>query len=340
MPTTVVKSIGTNSRDYSTLQSWEDACPANLVSADQIWKGECYNDSEFTAGVTISGQTTDSTRYVWLTAAAGHSFKDHANVRTNALAYNVSNGVGVHWDASGNGSTVDVTAAHTRIDRLQIKRSGGGNYSVTRAAALLQSRIDSCIVDFSVATNGVFRYALYLNNAVASNCVVVCRNETRGIYLSEASSAINCTVIAITVSNLGVTAAYSGTAGLGLRNCALFGFSTAPDGTFDADSDYNATDLSSGLPGANSLHSCSFAACFENTATDFRLKAGSPLIDAGNTDATYAPNDISGTARGSGLDGDIGAWEYTSGGGGGGGVIEPFIRARRPGVTWINDRGA
>ena len=69
MPTTVVKSIGTTGRDYSTLQAWEDACPANLVSDDKIWKGECYNDSEFTSGLHVSGITTDSTRYVWLTAA-------------------------------------------------------------------------------------------------------------------------------------------------------------------------------------------------------------------------------------------------------------------------------
>ena len=43
----------------------------------------------------VSGITTDSTRYVWLTAASGQSFIDHANVRTNALIYDQSKGVGI-----------------------------------------------------------------------------------------------------------------------------------------------------------------------------------------------------------------------------------------------------
>ena len=91
-------SIGTTGRDYSTLQAWEDACPANLVTDGNIWRGECYNDSEFSSSgtlVTIAGITTDATHYVELTTATGHSFQDHADVRTNALKYNQSNGVGL-----------------------------------------------------------------------------------------------------------------------------------------------------------------------------------------------------------------------------------------------------
>ena len=120
MPTPVVSSIGTTGRDYSTLQAWEDACPANLVTADQIWKGECYNDSEFTAKVVISGQTTDATRYVWLTAAAGQSFQDHASARTNPLVYDQSKGVGVR---GGPDSLVTLNSDYARATRLQIKQT-------------------------------------------------------------------------------------------------------------------------------------------------------------------------------------------------------------------------
>ena len=118
MVTTVVKSIGTASRDYSTLQAWEDAAPANLVTADQVWKGECYNDSTFTAGVTISGITTDATRYIWLTAAAGQSFADHPE---NALDYNAANGVAISaYDVCIVSSVVNV-----KIDRLQTTENRG-----------------------------------------------------------------------------------------------------------------------------------------------------------------------------------------------------------------------
>ena len=51
MATTVVKTIGTGG-DYSTLQSWEDACPADLVSADQIWQGRVKNQ-EFSSASSL-----------------------------------------------------------------------------------------------------------------------------------------------------------------------------------------------------------------------------------------------------------------------------------------------
>lgn len=64
MATDVVSSIGT-AGTYTTLQAWEDACPADLVASDQRWIGELKNQ-EFTSGstvLTIAGQTTDSTLY-------------------------------------------------------------------------------------------------------------------------------------------------------------------------------------------------------------------------------------------------------------------------------------
>jgi len=42
MPTTTVKVIGT-SGDYTTIQGWEDACPANIVTTDEIWEGQLKN---------------------------------------------------------------------------------------------------------------------------------------------------------------------------------------------------------------------------------------------------------------------------------------------------------
>jgi hypothetical protein len=83
--------------DYSTLQAWEDACPANLVTADQIWQGQCKNQ-EFALNATvlnIAGTTTDATRYIELTTEAGASFRDHASKATNALRYDATKGAGI-----------------------------------------------------------------------------------------------------------------------------------------------------------------------------------------------------------------------------------------------------
>ena len=337
MPTTVTKSIGTSGRDYSTLQSWEDACPADLVSADQIWKGECYNDSEFTAGVTISGQTTDSTRYVWLTAAAGHSFKDHANVRTNALAYSTANGVGI----TASGATDDIVSAsssYTLIERLQVKRTGtGGAYTANRCIAVDYFGNGSHIRDCIAQRSSTYpRIVIFVGGNRVTNCAVLSSNGGTGIETDDGGIVMNCSVVNTgSVSGTGVRVSYYyGT----VSNCVMTGWTTGTNAA-SARQEYNATSDTTAA-GTGAVTSIVAADCFVDPATDLRLKAGSVLIDAGNTDATYAPNDISGTARDAGLDGDIGAWEYTSGGGGGGGVIEPFLRARRPGVTWTNDRSA
>src|SRR5947209_3758092 len=98
MPTVVTKSIGSaGGRDYSTIALFIAALPANLVTADQQWIGECYNDSEFAIGsaLAFSGITTDATRNIILRCASGQSFNDNAGKATNALRYNQTNGVGI-----------------------------------------------------------------------------------------------------------------------------------------------------------------------------------------------------------------------------------------------------
>jgi hypothetical protein len=45
--TVVRKSIGSNGRDYATIAAWFAAIPGNIVTLDQEWIGELYNDSLF-----------------------------------------------------------------------------------------------------------------------------------------------------------------------------------------------------------------------------------------------------------------------------------------------------
>lgn len=341
MPTTVVSSIGTTGRDYSTLQAWEDACPANLVTSDQIWKGECYNDSEFTAGLVMSGTTTDATRYQWLTVAAGHSFKDNASVRENALFYSQANGVGISV-GSGGARPHEIILAQTNyalVERLQVKRTASANYEAGRTVELLYSSaggqtLRDCIL--AVTGGGGDRYVVSPGGNKMVNCLVYSTVACCGVVLDEGGSVLNCTVIGASGSDLSLVCSYFyGT----IKNTALFGYSSGVSTSSTTGWDRNATDYSS-LGGTNTLTSQTFANCFESTTNDFRLKSGSPLIGVGNTDATNAPNDISGTARDAGTAGDIGCWEYTAGGGGGTDIPEHLLRMRRPGVVWSNNTGA
>lgn len=334
MPTIVVSSIGTTGRDYSTLQAWEDACPANLVTADQVWKGECYNDSEFTAALTISGITTDATRYVWLTAAAGQSFQDHADVRTNPLYYDQSKGVGIKVSSS---TVISNSVNYTVISRLQVWLSSGFlNRTIDMAGS-------NCIAKDCIFVSS-YAYSVFYFGAVASNKAINCAfiSLHSGTQTPcNSGTYINCTNVRPSGYTAGGTAFARGY-GLSVQNSAVFGFTTFRSGTGSSyyTGSYNGSDCSADAQDTNSTGGLTFSACFESTTNDFRLKSGSPLIDAGNTDATNAPNDITGTARDATTDGDVGAWEYSAGGGGGADTPEHLLRARRPGVTWINDRGA
>jgi len=72
-PGTITKTIGTNSRDYSTMSLWEaDLDNANVYMEGDDAVGECYNDSAF-GPVDINGGGTIGLNTVTLKAAAGEA---------------------------------------------------------------------------------------------------------------------------------------------------------------------------------------------------------------------------------------------------------------------------
>ena len=114
------RSIGSaGGRDYSSMQAWEDALPGTLTE-DEI--GELYNDSDsFVSSGTIldiSGHT--GSFWCRLRPATGQGFKDHADVRTNPLRYNRSNGVGLR--STGEFAVfIEVNQPRFEMSGLQIK---------------------------------------------------------------------------------------------------------------------------------------------------------------------------------------------------------------------------
>ena len=119
---TVTKTIGSaGGRDYSTLSGWAASLPPDLVTDGNSYEGHCYNDSEFIGSgsslLRLSGHTTDATHRITLTTGPGQSFRDNANVQTNALTYNQANGVALTCDFN----TIVVQDAWTIVSNLQIK---------------------------------------------------------------------------------------------------------------------------------------------------------------------------------------------------------------------------
>lgn len=314
MATTVVKSIGSaGGRDYSTIQAWEDASPANLVTADQIWQGQCYNDSEFLINgtiLTISGITTDSTRYIELTTGASQSFQDNASVRTNALAYNVSNGVGLR-DSNNYGSAIVISTSYSRFNKLQIKSVATNQLLIDGSSGGNNVIMKDCIIQHG-------RQALSIaGNSTIINCNFFLSSASTTNFLVLTGSVIACNVIRTTdqvVGGLGVAGAY----GSLLSSTSIFGFTSPASvtvGNWSASSSNNATDAVTGLPGSSNQHSVTFSSTspFTNSSVASQNSitvTGTALSGNGLLDSTNAPNDISGTARPAGP--TIGAWQLVT----------------------------
>lgn len=308
MPTTVTKKIGaTNSpttMDYTSIQAWEDALPANLVTGDTVQRGQCYDQGTFTAAAIIAGETTDATRYVVLECAGGASFKDKAGVRTTALAYNAANGVAVQvTGASGYAVRADV--AYTRIDGLQLKVT---TYAMTLRVNANNVTVSNCLVTSTGSTGFIARDFGSGTSAVWANCLFV-YGFNSGSCITLHGKAYNCTFV--NAAAAGTSNCFDLEYNVGVvKNCAVFGFGTFTTGTPAAGSDYNATDKSSAVTGSNNQTSLTYASQFVNSASDWRSVSTGGLKH-GTPDSTNAPNDISGNARDATTP-YIGCWEATA----------------------------
>lgn len=315
----ITSTIGTATRNYSTIQAWEDGLPASAVTAGNSYVGECYNDSEFTAGVTFAGTTTDSTHTITLKCASGQSFRDNANKATNRLAYNQSNGVGINTNVAYS-TVVTISENYVTVDGLQIKGQGLGTIAVGAGGSVTNTIVKNSIFD-AVPSGSINDSAIQLNDSTCKiyNCLLILRGTggNTGISLGNGSLAINCTIVRpsnFTAAGKPFVSPY-GTATV--KNCAIFGFSTASTGTFATDG-HNGTDQTSAPGTTSNLTSLTYANQFQQSSTassveDFRLKSGAGLIDAGVTDSTdiSSADDIIGTSRSTW---DIGSWEYVASG--------------------------
>lgn len=324
MPTITVKSIGATGRDYSTIQAWEDACPANIVTSDEIWKGECYNDANpaFTVNnatvLNASGITNDGTRFLWLTTASGQGFADSSGAASWNLRYDATRGVAVNITGNYSGG-FHCGSVRVLIEGLQIKMAASWLNGFLHSGAACLRR---CLIESAKTTPAN-------SGGRVINCLVVDTGSGFNKLAVYDAVYIASTVVRPSDASSGGTA-FDTTYSFypDLRSNAVFGFATNFGGTIASyDNSNNNASNSASVPGTSPQTSLTYTDQFENTANstrDWRVKSGSALISNGSreqgTEGTFSALgtndlDILGRAR-STTTPTIGCWEVISGGGG------------------------
>lgn len=297
----ITASIGANGRTYSTPQAWKDALPANIVASGNSYVGEMYNDGPFIGTLNMNGLVTDATHTVTLKAGAGQSFRDHANVRTNPLRANQAYGVLITSNG-GYGSTITNDSEWVYFEGLQITQTNKGYASYGPA------NFKNCIVEGGTPGGSVIRLTAGSSNGSTENVLVVALQDCSGIQTANNNVHRNTTIVKVGAPTSVQHGAISNQYGSPiLQNVVVanFGKSWRVSSNKNAASANNATTCADTEFTTN--NNLVFADLFVDTTNDFRLKAGSPLINSGGAfgDAT----DITGTAR---TQNDIGAWEYSA----------------------------
>jgi hypothetical protein len=318
---TITLTVGATGRQYTSIQAAIDAIPANLVTDGNSYVVELHNDAEFalTSGITIS-KTTDATHFITVRPAAGKSFRDNANVATNALAYNPANGVAIKLNAN-YAFVLTIAAPYTIIEGLQLK---GAQYTAATincngpAGVIVRNNI---LDGLGRANAGTTLLTLLSDGGQFYNNLCVQRQpgNAGGVNVGAGGgsagntfAAYNNTIVAASGANtvlgfsfgFGVISFYNnvvlgfGATGISKGNAnVLTGSNNATDGTFP-------TELTGTLTGLV------IADQFVNSTSgaDYRLKDTSALKNAGT--ATGAPSMSINTAnRSQGGAPDIGAWE-------------------------------
>ena len=300
MAVTVSKTIGSaGGRDYSTIQAWEDACPANLVAVDQVWKGLCYYDTPFGEQVMIAGITTDTSRYLWLTTGPGQAFCDSPTIRTTNLAFGSSPGVILSRTADYE-TPLTANGPRVLVEGLQIRSTTGGSASVGVVQNGARIIFRNCIL-----TGGVI-FTSVDSGIDAINCLILSQNLLYRQYTTVNGSLVYCTVVRSSPGGSPGTVNYST---LDIRNCAFFNFADPILVSPVLTGGWNCTDLGT-APGANNQTLKVFADQFVNTISDFRAKDTSDLASHGSAYTSAATDDISRTPRGATP--TIGCWELAA----------------------------
>jgi len=329
MPTTVVKSIKASGGDYTTVAAWESSEQGDLVTADEIQKGELY-DETYTGLATIDGSTTDATRYMIISVAEGN--------RHNGTA----GGGGAVIDPTGSGHVFEVSDDNFHAEWLRITGWVGTSSEAFRVNNT-NFHLDKSIIHSGTVSeqDGVYvgsnSIVLFIKNSIFYSL------DRAAVHIQSHQSVTihvhNCTgwdlTIGAGINNIGFgfdnnsgrdntgsvvhcdnVTAHTG----GSTNVFGGGGATGQEGTVNCTNCASSDNSISTGPfvveiGVGNLESVTQADQFVDLSTiDLHLKAGADFIDAGidlSSDGDLPViQDIDGDSRG--VPYDIGADQFVT----------------------------
>jgi hypothetical protein len=289
MPTVITKTIKGSGGDYTSLAAAIAGTAGNLVSLDQQVNIACYASAtadQSTGSATVSGYTTDATRYVKIYTP---STERHPGWWSGTFYY-----FGTYTN-TGDGLTVATN--YTVIDGIAAISSD----SVT---ALIKVTASNCTLSncLSVCDEGGYCYRFTNNPNLVYNCVASSADTAVGIYDGSGTGITldNCT---------SHTTSYSGVYGGICTNCLSYSASNQGFYSPKAGSDYNATNFSTATGGAHDRVSQTFTFV---GASKYQLAVGDTGAKGygSNLSGTFT-TDIAGSTRS--VPWDIGAWMAQAG---------------------------
>lgn len=302
--------------DYTTVSGWSAYVNALTLLADEF--GLVTGEITDTGNVTLGGWVA-TIFSVTLTADSGQSFRDNANVRSNALRYDSANGAAL----KNTGGNYNVTGDSFKLQNLQTNQSsngyvdfvwefGGASWAADNNIIRGDGRLSSSVVHVASGGDGgsITNLALVNNGSSAVTAGILFQNG------SVACSITDAILFGSSGKGTGISCQY-GTPAV-VKNVVVRGFTNDYGSTANAASTNNATDKGSfggtnyGTSGQVSVPDAAFISVTPGSE-DLRLSATpSPL---GGNGVTAGPaTDISNTAWDSPH--SIGCWALSGGGGG------------------------
>ncbi|HAA73292.1 MAG TPA: hypothetical protein DCE55_29390 [Planctomycetaceae bacterium] len=317
---TVTKSIGTSSRDYSTITLWEaDLDDDTPYDAGDDAVGECYNDSVFDETVTINGGGTVGLDAISLTVAAGERHDGTAGTGAR----------NIRSSASSNNFVIDNSNRTVNISWLEISNNGTGSISSGQKFGIKAGQDDQGHIS-NVIAHGIpgsthstrpgtgikvhgSRTDFDITNCIVYDCGgeqggtgtdiaggdgIISTNHGGGHVMSN--NTVHGIIQSSGANGDGITADDTG---FTVKNCVAADCGGSDfAGTPNSASDYNASSDATAFDNGNSLTSITTADQFVSTAggsEDLHLKAGADCIAAGDDlgTANDANIDINGSNR-------------------------------------------